>query len=255
MKLKSLLLVSLLLITSMILAACGSSGSAPAATQAPEKPKATPAVAATSSGTGSGASDAAAFDPANVSGDKALAAVGYVYEGLVGMQDGQVISVLAESYEVSDDGLEYTFYLRPGITFHDGSAFNADVVVANFSRWFNPADANRGSGAFAAWEKNFGGFKGEVTEDGKPKSHYDDIEKVNDYTVLVHLNAPDTDFLTKMTDPAFVISSAAGFTGEDGGTGPYMIASGDAAMLTLEPFAGYWISAAVPASGMEAPLK
>jgi peptide/nickel transport system substrate-binding protein len=247
MKNKHLLLLSLLLIASMVLAACG--GGAPAATQAPQ------ATPATSGGTGGGSGTSPALDPANASGDKAVAAIGYVYEGLVRLQDGAPVGVLAQSFEVSEDGLEYTFFLRPGATFHDGSALNADAVILNFNRWFDPADANRGSGAFAAWAKNFNGFKGEVNADGKPKSQYDGIEKVNDYTVLVHLNTPDADFVTKIADPAFAIVGAAGFAGGDGGTGPYVIAGGDDATLKLEPFAGYWDAAAVPTSGMEAPLK
>jgi peptide/nickel transport system substrate-binding protein len=248
MKNKHLLLLSLLLIASMILASCG--GGAPAATEQPQQPQPT---ATTDSGETPG--EALPFDPANLSGDKAAAAVGYVYEGLVRMQDGVVVGVLAESFEVSEDGLEYTFNLRPGVTFHDGAVLNADLVLVNFNRWFDPADPNRGAGKYEAWLKNFNGFKGETTTDGKPKSQYDGIEKVNDYTVLVHLNTPDADFPTKMTDPAFVIMGAAGFTGSDGGSGPYKIASQDASALKLEPFAEYWDQAAVPTAGMDLPLK
>lgn len=84
---------------------------------------------------------------------------------------------------------------------------NADLVVANFNRWFDLNDVNRGSGEFAAWAENFGGFKGETTEDGKAKSQYDGIEKVDDFTVLVHLNTPDPDILIQVTNPAFSIVS------------------------------------------------
>ncbi len=223
-----------------MLAACGASEAA-VPTTAP-KPKATPA-------TGAAAGGNLSLDPANASGEKQLAAVGYLYEGLVRMQDGKLAPALAETVLTSDDGLEYTFNLRPGVTFHDGSVLNADAVVANFSRWFDANDANRGSGKFEAWASNFGGFKGES------KSQYDGIEKVNDFTVLVHLNAPDADFLTKLTNPAFSIASPASFAGGDGGTGAYKFSSGDASKVTLEPFAGYWDTAAVPTSNMEAPLK
>jgi ABC-type transport system substrate-binding protein len=244
MKNNRLLLLSFLLIASMILAACG--GSSAPAEEAP-KPAATPATA--------GGNTPTALDPANESGEKVRAAVSYVYEGLVTMKEDELAPALAEVVEVSDDGLEYTFNLRPGVTFHDGATLNADLVIANFNRWFDPKDPNRGSGKFEAWVKNFKGFKGETTSDGKPKSQYDGAEKVNDFTVLVHLNTPDPDFLKKLTDPAFVISSPAGFTGGDGGSGPYKMGKSDAAKVMLEPFAGYWDKAAVPAKGMEAPLK
>ncbi len=253
MKSKSLLLLSLLLVASIILTACGASAPATsAATEEPQQPVATPS---TGGGSGSSSGGSLALDPANVSGEKALAAVGYLYEGLVRVKDGKAAGALAESFQVSDDGLEYTFNLRSGVTFHDGSALNADAVIANFNRWFDPQDANRGSGKFEAWAANFGGFKGETTTDGKSKSQYDGIEKVNDFTVLVHLNTPDADFLTKIATPAFSIVSPASFAGGDGGTGAYKFVSGDDSNITLAPFAGYWDAAAVPSAGMDAPLK
>ena len=42
--------------------------------------------------------------------------------------------LLAESWEQSEDGLEYTFQLKEGVTFHDGTEFNADAVCFNFDR-------------------------------------------------------------------------------------------------------------------------
>jgi peptide/nickel transport system substrate-binding protein len=196
-----------------------------------------------------------ALDPANASSENALALVGYLYEGLMRMDGENAVGALAESYTVSEDGLDYIFTLRSGVTFHDGAALNADVVIANFNRWFDPADPNRGSGEFAAWLANFGGFKGDVTEEGKPMSIYDGIEKVNDTTVLVHLNTPDPDFLKKLTDPAFSIVSPDAFSGGDGGSGPYRFAGISASTVTLEPFAGYWNPSAIPSSGMDVPLE
>src|SRR5688572_11463961 len=46
--------------------------------------------------------------------------------------DGSVNPWLAESWEMSPDGLEYTFTLKEGVTFHDGTPFNAEAVKANF---------------------------------------------------------------------------------------------------------------------------
>jgi peptide/nickel transport system substrate-binding protein len=154
------------------------------------------------------------LDPANATSDNARAAVGYLYEGLVGLEDGNPVGVLAESFTVSEDGLDYIFNLRPGVNFHDGTALNADAVVANFNRWFDPEDPNRGSGEFSAWASNFGGFRGEFTDEGAAKSIYDGIEKVNDFTVLVHLNTQDPDFLVKLSDSAFSIVSPNAFGGE-----------------------------------------
>lgn len=63
----------------------------------------------------------------------------HVYETLLWFDDeGNVIPWLAESWEVSEDGLEYTFHLRKGVKFHDGSELTAEVVKANIDRWLDP---------------------------------------------------------------------------------------------------------------------
>lgn len=181
------------------------------------------------------------FDPAM--GGNADAA-GLVYENL--LQDGE--PVLALEGTVSDDGLDYIISLRPGVLFHDGSALNADAVIANFDRW---SDSSNG---IQAWASNFGGFKGETNADGGPKSTFDGIEKVDGLTVLVHLNKPDSNFMDKLADPAFAIVSpgalaASNFgsaAGVDGGTGPYVISLWSDTGLTLEPFNAYWDQDSVP---------
>lgn len=86
-------------------------------------------------------------------------------ESLVEFEPGttMVIPGLAESWEVSDDGLEWTFYLREGVTFHDGTDFDADAVVVNWNRWWDPEDPLHvgHTGAFFYFTYFFGGFKGE----------------------------------------------------------------------------------------------
>ncbi|HNE03367.1 MAG TPA: ABC transporter substrate-binding protein [Anaerolineales bacterium] len=250
MKNKKITLFVVLLIMGILLVACGG-GTPPAeetqivdATQAPVEATATIQPVSTVD---------LKLDPANLASDNAKAAVPYLYEGLVRLQDGAVVGALASTFTVSEDGLDYIFDLRTGVTFHDGTLLNADTVVLNFNRWFDPADANRGSGEYAAWVANFGGFKGELTEDGKPKSPVDGIEKQDEFTVIIHLNTPDPDLLTKLTDPAFSIMSASSFAGNDGGTGPYKAASNDGTTITLEPFAGYWDPAAIPSANVEIP--
>ena len=252
MKNKKNLWIAFLLIGALLLAACGGGTTATEdAGGGGSEPAATPESGGGDNSSASGTD--LTLDPANASGDNALAVVGYLYEGLVKVADGGVAPALAESYTVSEDGLDYIFNLRPGVSFHDGSALNADVVLLNFNRWFDPADANRGAGDFAAWLANFGGFKGELTEEGKPKSQYDGIEKVDELTVLVHLNTVDPDFLTKLANPAFSIVSASAFAGGDGGTGTYKFASSDGSDLTLEPFAGYWDPAMLASENMTVP--
>src|SRR5262245_7286887 len=58
-----------------------------------------------------------------------------VCEPLVWMPSAtEIIPALAESWEVSEDGLEYTFHLKQGVTFHDGTPFNAEAVQFTFDR-------------------------------------------------------------------------------------------------------------------------
>jgi peptide/nickel transport system substrate-binding protein len=249
MKIKYGILISVFVMVSLLTASCGgaaSEGGSSAAT----------AEATTEAVTGNNPPSASnsdlVLDPAN---STATEAVRYLYEGLVRVQDGTVTGELAESYTVSEDGLDYIFNLRPDVKFHDGTALTADIVVSNFNRWFDPNDSNRGSGEFAAWAKNFGGFKAEVTEEGKAKSTYDGIEKVNDLTVLIHLNTTDADFLTKLSDPAFSIVNPNSFTAGDGGTGAYKFSSLNGSTATLEPFTDYWDAAAVPTANVEVAIK
>ena len=49
----------------------------------------------------------------------------------------KLVGSLAERWEISPDGLEYKFFLRKGVKFHDGTAFDADAVKYNFDRIFN----------------------------------------------------------------------------------------------------------------------
>src|SRR5262249_10488098 len=54
--------------------------------------------------------------------------------------DQNVEGVLAESWDISPDGLEYTFHLRQGFAFHDGTPFNADAVKFHFDRVIDPSN-------------------------------------------------------------------------------------------------------------------
>jgi peptide/nickel transport system substrate-binding protein len=236
----------------VLLAACGGQ-STPTSAPATQAPSAAPVTA------GTPVSKNVLLDPALASDADSLSIIGHLYETLVTVQDNAPVPGLAASVTPSEDGLAYTFNLRAGVKFHDGSAVNADAVTANFSRWFDPQDAQHGSGSYAAWVAAFKGFKGEVDETGKAKSNFDGAEKVDDVTVILHLNAPDADFLSKLANPAFSIVSpaalsAAGFgsqSGTDGGTGPYKIGSWSASGLTLEPFADYWSPSAAASGNMQ----
>jgi peptide/nickel transport system substrate-binding protein len=244
--------VVLLTFASLLMSACqptGGSDTSGDRTPSPGEPEATSVTADHDSEL------EVLLDPALLPTAEASA---YVYESLLKLEGGQTVPVLALEGTVSEDGLDYILTLRPGVSFHDGTAFNADAVITNFNRWFDPQDAFHGSGSFPAWADNFGGFKGEKAADGKPISNFDGIEKVDELTVLIHLNKPDLEFLNKLADPAFAIVSpnalaAPGFgttAGVDGGTGPYLIGEFSADSLTLEPNPAYWNPNVIPASSI-----
>lgn len=201
------------------------------------------------------------LDPANATDADSLFVLGYLYEGLVKLEADGISPALAESWSVSDDGLDYIFTLRQNVTFHDGTPFNADAVIANFTRWFDKESPAHGTGEYAAWASIFGGFKGEIGDGNAPKSNFDGAEKVDDYTVLIHLTKPDENFLAKLVNPAFSMVSPAAFSadyfgtslGIEAGTGPYKLTTWGDSGLTLEPFAAYWNGA--PADKLEFPFK
>ncbi len=249
----------------LLLAACGgqpASNNQPASTNPPANSGSGSTAQATPQAATGGGSTSAVLDPALATDATAKEAISHVYEGLVHVDNSKPVVVLAIDFTPSEDNLDYVVTLRPGVTFHDGSAFNADAVVTNFNRWFDPKDALHGSGAYSAWVSNFGGFKGETDSSGKPKSEFDGIEKQNDTTVILHLNKPDANLLTKLSDPAFSIVSpaalqAAGFgtsSGKDGGSGPYKLGTWNNSGLTLDPFSSYWNASAVPTKSLTVTL-
>jgi peptide/nickel transport system substrate-binding protein len=236
----------------LLLAACGGQ-TAPTSAPATQAPSAAPVTA------GTPVSKNILLDPALAADADSLSIVGHVYETLVTLQDNATVPGLAASVTPSEDGLAYTFNLRAGVKFHDGSPVNADAVTANFNRWFDPQDALHGSGTYAAWAAAFKGFKGEVDSSGKARSNFDGAEKVDELTVILHLNEADADFLSKLANPAFSIVSpaalgAGGFgtqSGKDGGTGPYKIGSWSASGLSLEPYSDYWNPSAAASGNIQ----
>ncbi|HBY93004.1 MAG TPA: hypothetical protein DEP84_03410, partial [Chloroflexi bacterium] len=95
--------------------------------------------------------------------------------------DGKYYPGLAESWEISPDAKTYTFHLRQGVTFHDGTPFNAEAVKFTFDR-IGVAKTTVGKGA--------AGLMGS----------YDTTEVVDDYTVAVHFKEPFAPFLNSASD-------------------------------------------------------
>ncbi|HEU0164548.1 MAG TPA: ABC transporter substrate-binding protein, partial [Thermomicrobiales bacterium] len=70
-----------------------------------------------------------------------------IFDPLVGVtKDLKYEGILAESWDISEDGLAYTFHLRKGITFHNGEPMNAAAVKFTYDRLMDPKTASTGAG-------------------------------------------------------------------------------------------------------------
>lgn len=131
------------------------------------------------------------MEPGNITDGNSIYAQRQIYDYLVEFKDGTVEKRpgLATSWSANANSTEWTFKLRQGVKFHDGTPFNADAVIFNINRWWDPKDPYgfRDQGrTFEIWGDQFSGFKGD--KNGAMKS----IEKLNSYTVKITLTKPNT---------------------------------------------------------------
>ncbi len=174
-----------------------------------------------------------------------------IYNRLVEFERGttEIIPALAESWEVSEDGTEYTFTLRRGVPFHETDSFtpsrefNADDVLYTFNRqWQADHPYHQVSG---------GGYEYFVSMD--MPGLLEAIEKVDDYTVRFVLSRPEAPFIANMAmDFASILSAeyaeqmmAAGTPErvdlEPVGTGPFQVVAYQRdALIRYQAFEDYW---------------
>lgn len=139
---------------------------------------------------------------------------------------------LAEKWEASSDGLTYTFSLRKGVKFQDGTDFNADAVVASLMRIYDDKNPLHETGKFPY--ASFTPIKS--------------VEKVDDYTVKITASRQDPIFLWRMSlEPTYIQSPTAiqkygnEYTNHAVGTGPFKLVSFDPqTKIELERFDDYW---------------
>jgi len=114
------------------------------------------------------AQDLEGLDIADETDFESLFVGAQMFDGLLAFEPGtsRVVPALAERWETSADGLEWTFYLRQGVQFHDGTDLNADAVLFNLDRLWDKGHPSRAGHrhefSYFAWF--FGGFKGEIIE-------------------------------------------------------------------------------------------
>lgn len=121
-----------------------------------------------------------------------------VGEGLVksDFTSGDPTPGLAESWTISEDGLTYTFKIRQGVKFQDGSDLTAEAVVRSLSRYTNAEDASYTEGFYM--------------QSGHGAGNWASLEATDASTVTLVLNQPDSTQLHRLSRPsAYIISSAA----------------------------------------------
>jgi peptide/nickel transport system substrate-binding protein len=156
------------------------------------------------------AADPVVLDGALVSDGESLRAIDQIYESLVSLKPGttELEPGLASSWEISDDGLSYTFTLQEGVTFHDGEPFNAEAVCYNFDRWYNFTGPLQNPSASYYWQTVFGGFAEFDPESGAPEdSFYESCEAPDEGTVIINLTTPSSAILGALSLSNFSIAS------------------------------------------------
>ncbi|MGF1626830.1 MAG: ABC transporter substrate-binding protein [Alphaproteobacteria bacterium] len=147
-----------------------------------------------------------------------------LFEGLTRIDEtGAVQPALAESWDISDDGLTYVFRLRQGVTFHDGTSFDAEDVVFSLDRARAEDSVNAQKVLFDAIES---------------------VEAPGPHEVRVTLSVPQAQFPWNMGwgDAVIVAPESADGNGNNPiGTGPFRFerwVSGD--RVVLQRYDGYW---------------
>ena len=154
--------------------------------------------------------DSSSLDPAGVWQTENARATIQIFDTLVSLR-GETTKIkpcLATEWSVSPDNLTWTFKLRQGVKFHDGTDFNADAVVFNFERWWDKDNPYHKGSTFDPFSYMFGGFKG---EDGCVLKA---VNKVDDYTVEFILTKPFSPLLSVLSMYSFAISSPTAIKNE-----------------------------------------
>ena len=247
------LAVALLVLVSLVLASCGPAAAPtqppaptkvvqptavpqPTSPPAPTSPPPPPAEKALVVALGA---DATFLDPESVMNNESGFVMSCIFDGLTKYKKGtsEPGPGLAEKWDVSADGTEYTFYLRRGVKFHDGTPFNADAVLKEVDRVTNennPYYVYKQEGVHS-----FADFTWGVVQT---------VTKVDDYTVKFKLAEPHAPFLASIAmawsgimSPAAVEKYGFDVNYNPVGTGPFKLVEwvrND--HITLEANKDYW---------------
>ena len=158
------------------------------------------------------------MDPPQITDLNSARVTKRIFEGLVGQELGsyKLVPALAHSWDISKDGLTYTFKLRPNVKFHDGTPFNAEAVKFVFERQLNDKGPYYATGTYPYVK----GFLGNVAG----------VEVLDASAVQIKLKAPLTPFLQYLAHQSLFMFSPESLKkwGKDVvkhpvGTGPFKL--------------------------------
>ncbi len=187
------------------------------------------------------------LDPAFARNQANIWATSQIYNGLFELSDDMYpVKCIADSWEIENEGKEYTFKIKQGIYFHDNPCFpegkgrevKAQDFVYSFKRILDPATASTG-----VWI-----FNDKVKKDENGKIAENWIEAIDDYTIKIKLDQPFGAFLEILTMPyTFVLPKEAidkygkEFRTNPVGSGPFMMKSwNEGNNLALVKNENYW---------------
>ncbi|KGX93996.1 peptide ABC transporter substrate-binding protein [Pontibacillus halophilus JSM 076056 = DSM 19796] len=182
--------------------------------------------------------DSTSLDPITTTEGEAFRVTENIFETLVNYEEDstELTQGLANDWQISEDGLTYTFTLEEGVKFHDGTDFNAEAVVFNFERWMNGNDEQ------FPYYTMFGGFKGD-------EGHViESVTAVDETTVEFKLKRPQAPFIKNLAmspfgiaSPTAVEESGDSFKENPVGTGPFKFVEWKREeKITLEKNEEYW---------------
>ena len=196
-------------------------------------------------------SDIATLDPWNAGDASALIVTRQIFETLVEYEPGslRIVPKLADSWSVSSDGLAWTFVLRRGIKFHDGTDLDAAAVVLNFDRAQksdHPLRGPSGIDRYRAYAALLEGF-----DDASVIAR---VEAKDAGTVVITTKVPFGPLLADLAMPSFAIVSPKSIRDDPAGwstpassgasgTGPFVFRPGSwqtGQQIALERNASYW---------------
>lgn len=167
--------------------------------------------------------DAVGLDPSHQTDGLSFNTTSEVMENLVAFRPGSfdLVPALATKWSANADGTLWTFDLRPGAVFADGTPADAAAVKFNFDRWRLPNDPNRGNFEYSYYADIFGGFPGVIR----------DVTVVSPARVRFTLTHPLGPFLRDLAIAPFAIGSPTAIKADPKafelkpvGSGPYTVA-------------------------------